>query len=127
MQMEQIEQLRDHIVSALEDMKGDNIRVLDVHKQTAITDFMIVASGTSDRHVKGLANAVQTAASEQGVKSIGVEGDGECEWVLVDLRDIVVHIMLPRVRDFYNLEKLWQVDGEVSEETESVLQSKLKR
>lgn len=127
MQMEQIEKLRDRIKTALEDMKGENVRVLDVRKQTALTDFMIIASGTSDRHVKGLSNAAQAAASEVGVKSMGVEGDGECEWILVDLRDIVVHIMLPRVRDFYNLEKLWQVDGEVSSDTESTLQAKLKR
>ncbi len=105
------EQLRDLVVGALEDMKAVDIRVLDVRGVTAITDIMVVASGTSDRHVKSLADSVLAKAREAGVKPLGVEGEGGAEWILVDLRDVVVHIMLPRVRDFYNLEKLWSMDA----------------
>lgn len=124
----QAEQLRDLVVAALEDMKAADVRTLDVRGQTAITDMMVFASGTSDRHVKALSNSVLDAVRGTGVKPLGVEGDRECEWVLVDLNDVVVHIMLPRVRDFYNLEKLWDVGGEaVSEEAEPMVRSRLKR
>lgn len=95
------------ITTALEDMKGVDIVVLDVHKITTITDTMIIASGTSDRHVRALADSVVEAAKSKDHPPIGVEGDLGGEWVLVDLGDVIVHLMLPRIRDFYNLEKLW--------------------
>src|SRR5574340_614884 len=101
--------LRNLVTTALQDMKGVDIRALDVRGLTALTDFMVIASGTSDRHVKSLARNVQDAARRAGVKPMGVEGEQEGEWVLVDLRDVVVHVMRPQVRDFYNLEKLWSV------------------
>ncbi|MGH8371093.1 MAG: ribosome silencing factor, partial [Gammaproteobacteria bacterium] len=101
------EQLRDLVVAALEDMKGAEVRALDVRGSTPLTDFMVIASGTSDRHVKSLASSVLDKARAAGVKPMGVEGEQEGEWVLVDLRDVVVHVMRPQVRDFYNLEKLW--------------------
>lgn len=106
----QAEQLRDLVIAALHDMKGVDVRLLDVRNMTPLTDFMVVVSGTSDRHVKSLARHVQDQARAAGVKPMGVEGEQQGEWVLVDLRDVVVHVMRPQVRDFYNLEKLWSVE-----------------
>ena len=99
------------ILGALEDMKAQNIRVLDVHELTAITDTMIVASGTSDRHVRSIADHLIDQCKAAGRRPIGVEGERDGEWVLVDLQDAVVHIMLPRVREFYQLEKLWDMQS----------------
>jgi ribosome-associated protein len=109
------DQLRDLVVAALEDMKGVEVRALDVRGSTPLTDFMVVASGNSDRHVKSLASSVLDKAREAGVKPMGVEGEQEGEWVLVDLRDVVVHVMRPQVRDFYNLEKLWSMQESAAE------------
>jgi ribosome-associated protein len=109
------EKLRDLVIEALQDMKAVDIRTLDVRGLTAITDFMVIASGTSDRHVKSLARNVLDQARNAGVKPMGVEGEQEGEWVLVDLRDVVAHIMRPQVRDFYNLEKLWGMDAPAAE------------
>jgi len=111
----QAELLRDLVIKALQDMKGADIHALDVRGLTAITDFMVIASGTSDRHVKSLARNVLDQARSAGAKPMGVEGEQEGEWVLVDLRDVVVHIMRPQVRDFYNLEKLWSMESPVAE------------
>ena len=111
----QAEALRNLVTTALQDMKGVDIRVLDVRGLTALTDFMVMASGTSDRHVKSLARNVQDEARRAGVKPMGVEGEAEGEWVLVDLRDVVVHVMRPQVRDFYNLEKLWSIGPEAEQ------------
>ena len=107
--------LKSLVTEALEDLKGVNIVALDVHKITTITDTMIVASGTSDRHVRALADSVVEAAKKEHHPPLGIEGAGEGEWVLVDLGDLVVHVMLPRVRDFYNLEKLWDTGGNATQ------------
>ncbi len=101
------EALRDLVIDALEDIKGIDIRVLDVRGKSGITDIMVVASGKTDRQVRSLANNVVAEAKVKGIRPIGVEGEREGEWVLVDLGDVVVHIMQPAFRDFYNLERLW--------------------
>jgi len=92
---------------ALDDLKANNVITLDVHKYANFTDAMVFASGTSTRHVKSIADEVVTQAKQAGFTPIGVEGYTFGEWVLVDLGDVVVHVMLPAVREFYQLEKLW--------------------
>lgn len=99
--------LADRAVSALDDMKAHNIVKLDVRSLTGMTDFMIIASGTSSRHVKSLADAVEESLREAGRKPIGTEGEDAAEWVLVDFGDVLVHVMQPKAREFYNLEHLW--------------------
>lgn len=102
-------QLADLAVDALEEVKGRDIVTLDVRDLTTVTDYMVVASGTSNRHVKALADAVAEKARDAGHKPAGIEGQDGSEWVLLDLGDALVHVMLPRVREFYNLEKLWAI------------------
>ena len=105
------------VTSALEDMKAVNIKVLDVRGLTDIADTLIVASGTSDRHVRSIAEHVVDQAKRNGFRPLGAEGEREGEWVLVDLQDIVVHVMLPRVREFYGLERLWDAGTAVHNAT----------
>lgn len=97
------------IVEALDDVKAQDIVTLDVRNMTSVTDYMVVASGTSSRHVKALVEYVAEQAREAGHRPIGVEGEDGGEWVLLDLQDALVHVMLPKVREFYNLEKLWSL------------------
>jgi ribosome-associated protein len=101
--------LAEVVAAALDDLKAQNVAVLDVSDLTDVTDTIVIASGTSDRHVKSLAGRVLERAREAGFRSLGVEGEREGEWVLVDLQDVIVHVMLPRIREFYALEKLWDV------------------
>jgi ribosome-associated protein len=95
--------------NALEDLKAQNIKRLDVRQLTDIADYLIVASGTSNRQVKALAENVQLRAKQAGLRGIGVEGADTAEWILVDLADVVVHVMQPTTREFYDLERLWSV------------------
>ena len=103
------EQLSELVIDALDDIKGQDIVKLDVRDMTTVTDYMVVASGTSNRHVQALVENVAEKASAAGHKPIGVEGESGGEWVLLDLQDTLVHVMLPKVREFYNLEKLWSL------------------
>lgn len=103
------ETIRDWVTEALDERKARDVIVLDVSEVTTITDYMIVASGTSDRHVKSIANFVVEHLRKQGWKASGIEGADQGEWVLVDLSDVIVHVMQPQVREFYNLEKLWDI------------------
>ncbi len=112
------DELKDLVVNALEDMKAVDLIVLDVRGKSSVTDFMVIVSGTSDRHVKAMANNVVVEVKKAGVKPLGMEGDKTGEWVLVDLADVIVHVMLPDVRDFYQLEKLWEA-GSVEELAEA--------
>ena len=89
-------------------MKAVNVKLLDVRELTDIADAMVVASGTSDRHVRAIAQRVQEKAREAGLRPLGVEGQRDGEWVLVDLQDVLLHVMLPRVREFYAIEQLWE-------------------
>lgn len=97
------------VVAVLEDMKAERITQLDVRHLTTITDTMVVATGRSDRHVRAIADELLERCTERAVKPLGVEGAERGEWVLVDLGDVVVHIMLAQVRDFYDIEKLWDI------------------
>lgn len=101
--------LRKHVIDALEELKAKDIREIDVRGKTSIADLLVIASGTSARHVKSLADEVARYARKAGVMPLGVEGEQEGEWVLVDLGDVIVHVMLPRIREFYGLERLWTV------------------
>lgn len=103
------EQLTNLIVDALDDIKAQDIVKLDVRDMTTVTDYMIVASGTSNRHVQALVDNVAEKAKAAGHRPIGVEGEDGGEWILLDLEDALVHVMLPKVREFYNLEKLWSL------------------
>jgi ribosome-associated protein len=98
------------VTAALDDMKAVNVKVMDVRGLTDIADVMVVASGNSDRHVRSIADRLIEKAKESGFRPLGVEGAREGEWVLVDLQDIVVHVMLPRVREFYSLERMWETE-----------------
>jgi len=101
------QQITDLVTTALADIKAFDIEVLDVHELTSITDFMVIASGRSNRQVKAMAGKVVEAARAAGIKPLGIEGEDQAEWVLVDLGDVLVHAMQPTTRDFYQLEKLW--------------------
>lgn len=114
--------LKQVVNDALEDAKAHEVTWMDVTNQTDFTDHMVVASGTSSRHVKAVVERVIGFARDFGQVPIGVEGMEDGEWILIDLADIVVHVMLPRVREFYDLERLWSVGAPRTESSvESVM------
>ena len=101
--------LIQYIVDALEDLKALDIRIIDVRGQTSFTDWLVIASGTSSRHVKSLANHVaMELKSKNGLAALGSEGQDIAEWVLVDFDNVVLHVMQPPIREFYDLERLWE-------------------
>ncbi|MGH8117038.1 MAG: ribosome silencing factor [Rhodanobacteraceae bacterium] len=107
--------LRRRVLAALDELKAHDVREIDVRGRTSIADLLIIASGTSSRHVKSIADEVVKFAKRAGMLPLGVEGEDAAEWVLVDLGDIIVHVMLPRVREFYGLERLWTVGDQMPE------------
>jgi ribosome-associated protein len=104
------DQLLKIVLAALDDGKGNDIKTIDVQGKTSVADFMVIASGTSERHVNFLADHVVEAVKKKKFKPLGIEGESVGDWVLVDLGDIIVHVMLPQTRAFYQLEKLWETD-----------------
>lgn len=109
--------LRDLVLNALDDLKGLNLIALDVVNVADFTDFMVIASGTSNRHVKALVDQVIEAAKASGNRPLGVEGRESHEWVLIDLGDVLVHVMQVETREFYDLERLW---SELPSDTETL-------
>lgn len=112
--------LRDAIVTALDGLKAKDVVSLDVRGRTSMTDLIVIASGTSTRHLKSLADDVVKVSKASGQPVLGVEGDRDSDWVLVDLGDAIVHLMLPRSREFYGLERLWSVQGDDQPDIEAV-------
>ena len=104
-----VESLLKTVQAAVEELKAKDVTRIDVRGKSSVCDYMVIASGTSTRHVKSIADEVVRFAKKLDVMPLGVEGEREAEWVLVDLGDVVVHVMLPRVREFYALERLWTV------------------
>ena len=103
------EALGDLVIEVLDDLKAQSVLRLDVRHLTSMTDMMIIASGRSDRHVRAVAQTLLERCEEAGCVPIGIEGQDGGEWVLVDLGDAIVHVMQPNVREFYALEKLWDI------------------
>ncbi len=101
--------------AAVENLKAKDVVEIDVRGKTSVCDYIVIASGTSTRHVKSIADEVVRMMKDLGVMPLGVEGEREAEWVLADLGDIVVHVMLPRVREYYALERLWTVGDQPPE------------
>jgi len=110
-----VDALLRQVHAAVEDLKAQDVVEIDVRGKTSVCDFLVIASGTSTRHVKSIADEVVRKVKELDVQPLGVEGEREAEWVLADLGDVVVHIMLPRVREFYALERLWTVGDQPPE------------
>jgi len=106
------DQLRDLVLDALADFKATDIQQIDVSGQNPLTDVFVIASGNSTRHIKSMAENLIMKVKAAGCPPLGVEGQRQAEWVLVDLNDVIVHLMLPKTRAFYNLEKLWEASRE---------------
>ena len=113
----QTSELKDLIIESLEETKAKDIVVLDVKDKTDVTDMMIIASGTSTRHVKSLAINLADKCKKAGTPAMGIEGEEQAEWVLVDMGDIVAHIMMPSARQFYDLERLWEATADALVDT----------
>lgn len=108
----EIDQLRELVRAALDDMKARDITELDVRGKSSVTDYMMIASGTSKRHVMSVAQEVLDKVKAAGLQPLGTEGQSAGDWILVDLGDVIVHVMMPDARSFYDLERLWQFDAD---------------
>jgi len=102
------DQLKSFVVDQLEEIKAKDIKVIELPEDNTIADYMVICSGTSSRHVKSIAMLLIKTLKEENIPPIGVEGEDASEWVLVDCGDVVVHVMQPITRDYYQLEKLWE-------------------
>lgn len=102
------EKLKDFVVNQLEEIKAKDIKVIELPDDNTIADYMVICSGTSSRHVKSIAILLIKALKERDTPPIGIEGEDASEWVLVDCGDVIVHVMQPTTRDYYQLEKLWE-------------------
>lgn len=114
-----LEELEKLVINTLENMKAQDIKVIDVSSKSSVTERMIIATGTSTRHVKSIADDVVKETKDAGMPPLGSEGEDAADWVLVDLNDIVLHVMLAQTRDFYNLEKLWETEDVKSPEQQA--------
>ena len=112
-------EIADRAIAVLEDHKATDIRCLDVAHLTSMMDYMIVATGRSDRHVRALGDALVDYCKDNGIEVLGTEGQDAAEWILVDLVDVVVHVMLPKTRDFYDIEKLWDMSPQADDANRS--------
>lgn len=101
-------ELKDYIVEQLEEIKAKDINVIEIGEKSTIADFLVICSGTSSRHVKSISVLLIKELKAQQIPIVGVEGEDVAEWVLVDVGDVIVHVMLPTTRDYYQLEKLWE-------------------
>ena len=116
-----IEELTQRVQTSLEDMKAVDIKMVNVVDKSSMTDVLFFGTGNSTRHVKSIAEGVAITEKEHGNMPLGVEGKDSAEWVLVDLNDIIVHVMLEKTRDFYQLEKLWEADDASDQSVEQAL------
>jgi ribosome-associated protein len=104
------EDLLAHVLTWLDDAKAENVVTIDIKDKSSIADYMVIASGRSDRHVGAVAEQVQRRLKEEGYGKARLEGQPQCDWVLIDIGDIIVHVFRPEVREFYNLEKMWSAE-----------------
>ena len=104
------EDLLTHVLAWLDDAKAENVVTIDIKEKSSIGDYMVIASGRSDRHVGAVAEQVQRRLKEEGLGRARIEGQPQCDWVLIDIGDIIVHVFRPEVREFYNLEKMWSAE-----------------
>ena len=114
-----VQALLENVRAAVEEIKGKDVVEIDVRGKTSVADHLVIVSGTSTRHVKSIADEVIRFSKQLGVMPLGVEGEREAEWVLVDLGDVIVHVMLPRVREFYALERLWTVGDQPASDADA--------
>jgi ribosome-associated protein len=104
------DQLLARITSWLDDAKAEKVVAIDIKRKSSIGDYMVVASGRSDRHVGAIAEQLQAKLRDEGYGRVRIEGRPQCDWVLIDVGDIIVHVFRPEVREFYNLEKMWSAE-----------------
>jgi ribosome-associated protein len=102
-------ELLDLVETSLDDDKAEGIVVIDLAGKTSLTDYMVIASGTSQRHVGAMAENLREKIKQGGIKTVSVEGQAQCDWVLIDAGDVIIHLFRPEVREFYNIEKMWGV------------------